>query len=150
MLVRFSKIGWFASWGAGLEPAEAAAWSLCCQQYRLGSLGSSTWSMFLDFKLGELESRARLQGRPLPVTPRHVVAGFLESVRLTMDSGVPAVNEGIVEIREGLFVRRCRVGDKRVGREDIIDELWTLEKQRKSKANKKNKSRNSRANASKV
>lgn len=98
MLVRgSSRMGVLPIWGPGLEWAEAEAWSLCCQQYRSGSLGSSTLSLFFfDFGLGEPESRGRLHGRPLPVTPRHVVSGFLESDLLTIDSGVLAVKEGIV------------------------------------------------------
>jgi hypothetical protein len=93
-LVRSSRIGIWDILGPGLDFAEALAWSLCCQQYRLSSLGSSS-RIFGGFRrefTGGASAAAigRLHGRPLEVMPLHVVEGFLESERPSRDSGVLA------------------------------------------------------------
>ena len=49
---------------------------------------------------------ARLQGRPSPVMPLHVVAGFLESDRGRRDSGVFGM-EGMVVGLPVLMLRNC-------------------------------------------
>lgn len=93
-LVRSSRIGVWDILGPGLDFAEALAWSLCCQQYRLSSLGSSS-RIFGGFRR-ELAAGAsaaaigRLHGLPLEVMPLHVDDGFLESERPSRDSGVLA------------------------------------------------------------
>lgn len=46
-----------------------------------------TPAVFAGNELGD-DASDRRHGRPLAVIPRHVVAGFLESERDTMDSGV--------------------------------------------------------------
>jgi hypothetical protein len=93
MLVRSSRIGVWDILGPGLDFAEALAWSLCCQQYRLSSVGSSVRMPGLRREPPEGSSVAaigRLHGRPLEVMPLHVVDGFLESERPSRDSGVLA------------------------------------------------------------
>lgn len=104
-----SRIGVLDILGPGLDLAEELAWSRCCQQYASGLLGSSltvsSCAPRPPFPLlpltglgpwpgdaageGSVEDMSgRRQGRPLPVTPRHVVPGSLESERLRRDSGV--------------------------------------------------------------
>jgi hypothetical protein len=94
MLVRPSRMGVCDILGPGLDFVEALAWSLCCQQYRVSSAGSSV-RMVEGFRrevVGASSSAAieRLHGRPLEVTPRHVDDGSLESERPSRDSGVLA------------------------------------------------------------
>lgn len=93
-LVRSSRMGVWDILGPGLDFAEALAWSLCCQQYRLSSVGSSVRTL-KGFKRelcwgGFAAAIGRLHGRPLEVMPLHVVEGFLESARPKRDSGVLA------------------------------------------------------------
>lgn len=87
MLVRPSGIG-----PLDCGPGLAVAWSLCRQQKLSGSEGSGRARVFFrDLGTGLSDgARAFLHGRPLPVIPRQVVEGSLESVRLTRDSGVLA------------------------------------------------------------
>ena len=94
-LVRSSRIGVFVVLGPGLDLAERLACSLCCQQYRLSSLGSSTRSLEGFGRVGggggaSAATIGRLHGRPPDVIPLHVVDGFLESDLLMSDSGVLA------------------------------------------------------------
>jgi hypothetical protein len=108
MLVRCSRIGVWDILGPGLDFAEALAWSLCCQQYRVSSAGSSS-RMLVGFRRELAEGAAafasgRLHGLPLEVMPRHVVNGFLESVRPSRDSGVFA--------KKGITARRTRPGSR--------------------------------------
>jgi hypothetical protein len=93
-LVRSSRMGVWDILGPGLDFAEALAWSLCCQQYRLSSAGSSV-RIAEGFRRescwgGFAAAIGRLHGRPLEVMPLHVVEGFLESARPRRDSGVLA------------------------------------------------------------
>jgi hypothetical protein len=87
-LVRCSSIGVWDLVGPGVEFAEEVAWSLCCQQYKLSSLEFTT--LLVVVAIG------RRHGRPLKVTPLHVVETFFESDRPSRDSGVFAKN-GIAE-----------------------------------------------------
>jgi hypothetical protein len=93
-LERSSRMGVWDILGPGLDLAEALAWSLCCQQYRLSSDGSSV-RILEGFRreLGGGASSAaseRRHGLPVEVRPLHVVDGFLESARPRRDSGVLA------------------------------------------------------------
>jgi hypothetical protein len=92
MLVRPSRMGVWDILGPGLDFVEALAWSLCCQQYKFSSAGSSVRIVegFRRDVAGASLSAAsgRLHGRPLEVTPRHVDDGSLESERPSRDSGV--------------------------------------------------------------
>jgi hypothetical protein len=94
MLVRPSRMGVWDILGPGLDFVDALAWSLCCQQYRFSSAGSSVRIVegFRREGAGASLSAAsgRLHGRPLEVTPRHVDDGSLESERPSRDSGVLA------------------------------------------------------------
>lgn len=99
MLVRPSRMGVAVPLGPGLECAERLACSLCCQQYRLSSLGSGVNGRRLG--LGEADSAAaigRRQARPLEVMPRHVAFGLRESERPMKDSGVLATKGMMVVV----------------------------------------------------
>lgn len=93
MLVRPPNMGLFDSCGPGVDCADRAAWSLCCQQYRASSDRSLARSLALIRALVAGDSSStieRLHGRPLDVRPWHVDAGSLESDRPRRDSGVLA------------------------------------------------------------
>lgn len=102
-------MGVFDILGPGLDCVEALAWSLCCQQYKLSSLGSSV--RILAGLRRELPAGAssavigRRQGRPLDVTPLHVVDGFLESERPIRASGVLAKKGIAVGLDECLLTK---------------------------------------------
>lgn len=89
MLLRSSRIGLWDILGPGLDLAEALAWSLCCQQYEFSSAGLSVRMGFKRLT-GPASSAVigRRHGRPLEVIPLHVDAGFFESARPSLDSGV--------------------------------------------------------------
>jgi hypothetical protein len=87
--------------GPGLDLADELAWSLCCQQYKSGSLGSSTRNLATLVREARGDApgeapgdaaRERRHGRPPAVIPRQVVAGFFESERPSKDSGVFGMN----------------------------------------------------------
>jgi hypothetical protein len=111
-LVRSSRIGVFDFLGPGLDLADMLACSLCCQQYRDSSRGSSARSRpRLMRRVGpavEPAASGRRHGRPLEVMPRHVVAGFFESDRSISDSGVFAM-KGMVAKRGGVESRKATV-----------------------------------------
>ncbi len=107
LVLSSSKIGVLDRLGPGLDLADRLACSLCCQQYRLSSRGSSARNLPPARKkaAGEVVfalAIGRLQGRPEDVMPRQVVEGFLESERPTCDSGVFAKN--------GILVVLCLAG----------------------------------------
>ncbi|KAH8664500.1 hypothetical protein BX600DRAFT_464561 [Xylariales sp. PMI_506] len=112
MLSRLSRMGVVFVLGPGLDLADRLAWSLCCQQYKSGSAGSSTRSFFreaLRAEAGDADGDAesgRLHGRPLDVMPLHVVSGFLESERPNRASGVLGIN-GICALGRVVTFGRC-------------------------------------------
>lgn len=99
LVLSSSRMGVFDARGPGLDRADRLACSLCCQQYRVSSPGSSTrrFPAFVGVDTGEGFDAAtgRRHGLPLDVIPLHVVDGFLESDRLMRDSGVFA-KKGII------------------------------------------------------
>jgi hypothetical protein len=73
-----------ADWrSCGNACAADATWFLCCQQYASGSR-----LLFCDLERIDGLAMARLHGRPVEVSPRHVAAGFFESERGIQASGV--------------------------------------------------------------
>jgi len=123
-LALLSRIGVSDVLGPGLDLAEELAWSRCCQQYASGLLGSSLTAsscaarplrplLLTGLLLGPGDAAGddavedmsgRRHGRPLPVMPRHVVPGSLESERLRRDSGVFGMNgmAGLVSLQSSL------------------------------------------------
>lgn len=97
MLVRSSNIGVCFVLGPGLDFAERLACSLCCQQYKFSSLGSSIRRFPRERGGVPVAATGRLHGLPLDVIPLHVDAGFLESVRLTARASGVLAKMGIVE-----------------------------------------------------
>lgn len=87
---------------------------MCCQQYSAASRGSSTRRLAAPNRatgdvVAPRRATARRHGRPLAVTPRHVVEGFLESDRSRRDSGV-FTKKGIFELAVEAVPRRLVPG----------------------------------------
>ena len=95
-LDRASKMGWAFALGPGLDWVERLACSLCCQQYRLSSLGSSFGVRRMDTGAAAARAMDRRHARPLEVMPQQVELGSRESERPRRDSGVLAT-KGIVD-----------------------------------------------------